>query len=159
MCAGWLSRSLCGMNTPSRADRFAARLDRLPRGARSGLLALSIAASFAVVGSGAQAAPIQDGPTAVIVSGPAGLTTATDAHFVFVSDAPVKFQCSLDDAPFQICDSPAHVSGLEIGAHRFQVRALNKARVAGPPATRAWTVAAPPPLVPIPTPGPGWPYR
>ena len=148
------------MNTTSRADRFAARLNSLPRGARAGLLALSVAASFALVGTGAQAAPIQDGPSTVIVSGPAGVTTATGAQFAFVSnDAPVRFQCSLDDAPFEICDSPAHVSGLTVGAHRFQVRALNKARVVGAPATRAWTVAAPPPLVPMPTPGPGWPYR
>src|SRR3954451_14551611 len=66
----------------STSDRLAAQFDRLPRGARAGLLAVSVAAAFVVAGGGAQASPVKGGPT-VFLDGPG--PSASDPVFDFKS--------------------------------------------------------------------------
>src|SRR3954468_13596541 len=94
-----LTRKLRTMKT---ADLFAAKLDRLPRPARAGLLAASIAAAFALAGTSAHASPVKDAPT-----GPAVILEAQPGpSFAFKSDTALEFECSLDDAAFDGCASP-----------------------------------------------------
>src|SRR3954468_1437534 len=139
MCAVRLSRKLRSMNT-SAADRLAARLDRLPRGARAGLLSVSIAAAFALVGTGAQASPIKGAPAGPAVtldpdSGPVyeSVPMYSVAKFSFSSDAADELQCSLDDSSFEKCASPVELT-VTPGSHVFRVRAVDRAGVGGAPA-------------------------
>jgi hypothetical protein len=94
-------------------------------------------------------------PETVIQSGPSGDQTSTEASISFSSDqAPVTFQCSLDSAPFDDCSSPRQLTGLALGTHVFQVRAIHATNGTDPtPAVRAFNVVAPV-TVPVPTPTP-----
>ncbi len=85
-------------------------------------------------------------PDTTIDSGPDVTTTATTASFTFSSDEPaVTFQCSLDGATFTPCTSPHAVSGLAVGGHLFEVRAVDaELLVDESPALYEWTVSAPP---------------
>jgi hypothetical protein len=48
------------------------------------------------------------------------------ARFTFSSSEPGStFECSLDNAPFEPCSSPATARGLDKGRHRFEVRAFD----------------------------------
>src|SRR4051794_13298173 len=132
MCAARLSRKLGSMNT-SAADRLAVRLDRLPRGARAGLLTVSIAAAFALVGTGAQASPIKGAPAGPAVtldpdSGPIyqSVPMNPDATFLFKSDTADEFQCSLDDSSFAKCASPVELRVIP-SSHVFRVGAVDRA--------------------------------
>ena len=70
-----------------------------------------------------------------------------DARFEFTSgDKHSSFECKLDDGDYQACSSPKTYRGLEEGAHRFRVRAVDQAGNADPsPASRKWTVDTSPP--------------
>src|SRR4051794_8278035 len=135
--APWLSPR------PPPSTRLAAHLHRLPRGARAGVLAVSIAAGFAVAGSGAQASPPKDpaptGPATILV-GPE--QSYSDPVFEFKSATPERFLCSLDDADYELCESPASLH-VNPGWHTFRVRTLD-----GPAAEASWFTG------PIPTPTP-----
>ena len=62
------------------------------------------------------------------------------------SEAGSTFQCSLDGAAFGACTSPATYSGLSVGAHAFDVRAIDTAGNTDPtPASHAWVVDDVPP--------------
>jgi hypothetical protein len=83
-------------------------------------------------------------PETTIVSGPpATIAAGTAARFGFSSsDAVSSFQCRVDSAPFEPCTSPQTVMATATGAHRFDVRAVDRAGNADPtPAARAYTVA------------------
>jgi hypothetical protein len=86
-------------------------------------------------------------PETTIDSGPDGQTTSTSARFSFSSDeAGSRFACSLDGAAFASCESPLELAGLALGTHELRVRAIDVAgNVDATPATRGWTVVAPPP--------------
>jgi large repetitive protein len=87
-------------------------------------------------------------PTASIAAGPSGMVGSSDASFELGSDDPgAELQCRLDGSPsgFQPCASPSSYSGLEEGAHTFEVRAVDAAGNAGAPASRSWTVDTAPP--------------
>ncbi|MGH9192454.1 MAG: right-handed parallel beta-helix repeat-containing protein [Acidimicrobiales bacterium] len=86
-------------------------------------------------------------PDTSIVSGPAATTTSTEAQFTFASDQPgVTFECSLDGAGFVECEMPHELTGLAVGPHELQVRAVDAAdKVDATPAVYAWTVQAPVP--------------
>ena len=90
--------------------------------------------------------------TRIAAGAPSG-TTATTARFVFASDeAAVRFECSLDGAAFAACATPAPVSGLAPGGHRFAVRAIDWAgNVDATPATESWTTLAAPGSAPAGT--------
>jgi hypothetical protein len=59
------------------------------------------------------------------------------------NEAGSTFQCSLNGAAFAGCTTPANYTGLAVGNHTFQVRAIDAAGNVDPtPAGHAWTVTA-----------------
>lgn len=77
---------------------------------------------------------------------PARLSTGS-ARFSFEStERGSTFECRLDDGDFEPCSSPKSYSNLGDGAHRFRVRALDRAGNPDPkPAGWRWTVDTVPP--------------
>ena len=76
-------------------------------------------------------------------------TVATSATFVFsatdnlTAPAELTFECSLDGAAFEDCDSGVEYLGLAVGPHTFAVRASDPlGNVDETPASRGWTVVA-----------------
>jgi len=89
---------------------------------------------------------------------PRPITTATAARFdLGANEQDVRFEASLDGAPFESHISPATYADLADGAHRFEVRAVDPAGNADPtPAAWAWTVdtvAPPRPAIAVPAEG------
>jgi hypothetical protein len=84
----------------------------------------------------------QTAPETVISNGPGASTTSTSASFSFTSpEQGAVFECSLDSAAFTSCASPKSYSGLSVGSHSFQVRALDAAgNIDGSPASYPWTI-------------------
>jgi hypothetical protein len=79
----------------------------------------------------------------VITSGPGAISTANSATFHFTdSTAKVTFQCALDGGAFSACTNGSAYSGLAVGGHTFQVRAVSAAGVVGSAASYTWTIAA-----------------
>ncbi|HEY6888013.1 MAG TPA: Ig-like domain-containing protein [Solirubrobacter sp.] len=99
-------------------------------------------------------------PDTIIETGPAsdGTTTETTAEFSFSgAQAGGHYECRLDGGEFAPCSGPAGqaLSGLSPGPHTLEVRAIDVAGNADPsPASRSWTVVAPPspPVVVVPAP-------
>src|SRR3954453_10381029 len=154
MCARRLRSKLSSMNS----NRIATSLDRLPRLVRAGPLAGSIAAAFAIAGTGAPASPIKDAPT-----GPTVYFDPAPAPFVFKSATADKFLCSVDGADYAVCEAPYAVTALP-GPHVLLVQGIDRDGVVGPAAERDWfngPIATPTPgptatpaPSPIPTPAP-----
>lgn len=90
------------------------------------------------LGSGGDVTP----PDTLIDSGPSGDLNDTSATFTFSSsEAGASFECSLDEAAYSPCSSPAAYSGLENGTHQFSVRSIDAAGNVDPsPASRSWSV-------------------
>jgi hypothetical protein len=66
---------------------------------------------------------------------------STSATFTFTASEQSTFECSLDDAAFASCTSPATYSALADGPHTFRVRAVDRAGNTDPtPAEQDWTV-------------------
>jgi len=91
-------------------------------------------------------------PPAVIVSGPAGATSDPSPSFAFsAGEGQAVFECRIDGpggaGPWEACVSPKRYAALAPGAYTFLVRADG-----GEPATRSFTVAAPPAPVALPVP-------
>jgi hypothetical protein len=85
-----------------------------------------------------------DPPKTTITAGPDGNSLESTPQFVFSSDVPGSFECSLDGAPFSACTSPRKIGPLKLGAHTFSVRAVDPDGQADPaPPVRDWTVVAP----------------
>jgi hypothetical protein len=79
-------------------------------------------------------------PVASITSGPASPTNQTSATFTFSSsESRSWFQCSLDGAPPQVCDSGVSYSGLVDGPHTFDLTATDPYDNTGT-ANSSWTV-------------------
>ena len=82
-------------------------------------------------------------PDPEIVDGPAKVTTSTSASFALTStDEPEWFVCSLDGGVKYPCGVTPSVSDLEVGAHVFDVRAVDRALNVSDPVSWSWTVAA-----------------
>jgi len=83
-------------------------------------------------------------PETTVTAAPPSSTTATDPSFAFTSsEAMSTFKCSLDGSAFAPCTSPAGYSGLAVGAHTFQVVAIDAAADVDPsPAAYSWTIVA-----------------
>jgi hypothetical protein len=81
-------------------------------------------------------------PETTIDSSPTDPTTETDAAFTFsADDASATFECRLDGGEWAACASPETLTGLAVGAHVFEVRAVDPAGNADAvPAAHAWTV-------------------
>jgi CSLREA domain-containing protein len=87
--------------------------------------------------------PIADlrAPHAKILRGPRGKLAKDAARFGFDSDeAGSRFQCKLDRKPFKPCKSPHRYTGLKLGKHLFEVRAIDPAGNVGAPAQRRFRV-------------------
>lgn len=91
-------------------------------------------------------------PTTTIVAAPEALTGLTRASFSFEADeAPVTFECSLNDAPFAPCAAQdAEFDQLGERQHVLRVRAVDAAGNRDPePAEHRWVVDLTPPLAPV----------
>jgi uncharacterized repeat protein (TIGR01451 family) len=84
-------------------------------------------------------------PATTITAGPSGGTPDPTATFTFTSTEAGGFECQLDQEPrFTPCTSPKTYSGLNAGAHSFQVRAVDLAGNTDPtPEYRSFQVSAP----------------
>jgi hypothetical protein len=102
------------------------------------------------------------------------VTSADSAHFDSVQPSrpparartgnPPSFECRLDDGGWDTCRLPMSFADLDLGRHRFEVRAVNAAGRAGPAATFTWKIhrrttepVAPPAANPTPAPAPSAP--
>lgn len=95
-------------------------------------------------------------PETVITGGPGeGSPIASpDATFAFDGAGAARYECRVDGAPFAPCsgDTTHGVSGLALGGHTFEVRAVDAAgNVDASPAQRTWTVVI------LDADGDGWP--
>jgi hypothetical protein len=78
-----------------------------------------------------------DGDNNPVLDG--GTTTSTDITFAF--SGATSFECSLDYSTFEACTSPHTYTGLELGEHTFDVRALdNNGDRQVPPTRFTWTM-------------------
>jgi hypothetical protein len=88
-------------------------------------------------------------PETTINTAPPATTEDTTALFTFTSNEPgSQFECSLDEAGFEGCEAPVELVDLSIGAHSFEVRAIDVDGNVGPVASHTWTIEepAPPPV-------------
>ena len=85
-------------------------------------------------------------PETTLGAAPPASTSSGFATFTFSSEAGAGFECRLDSSAWSACTSPKIYGELALGQHSFAVRAVDEAgnRDASP-ATRTWTVVAPPP--------------
>ena len=90
-------------------------------------------------------------PNTFVTAGPVSPTLQTTATFRFTGTdnaTAVTFECRIDAAAFAPCTTPATYTGLALGAHTFEVRAVdflgNKDQS---PAVHTWTIEAPAPGV------------
>ena len=82
-------------------------------------------------------------PDTNITADPGAANPAHEATFAFNStEAGSTFECSLDNGPFQPCDSPKEYGGLSDGEHNFRVRATDPVGNVDPtPDSHDWTIA------------------
>ncbi len=80
-------------------------------------------------------------PETTITANPPATTTSTSAAFEFTSSEAATFACSLDGAAFSNCATPQNYTGLTVGPHIFQVRAIDAAgNFDTTPASHSWTI-------------------
>ena len=80
-------------------------------------------------------------PVLTISSNPPTLTNQARASFIFTAnEALQKFECSLNNSEFSVCQSPVLFEGLAEGSHSFRVRAIDLASNTGPAVEYIWTV-------------------
>lgn len=84
-------------------------------------------------------------PDTTITGGPGenSQTTASSATFTFAGAGAQRFECRVDGQAFGPCSGGAThgLSGLSVGAHSFEVRAIDAAgNVDASPAGRRWTI-------------------
>ena len=86
-------------------------------------------------------------PVTTIDSAPMGTTDLTDATIAFTgsdnsgADGIDHFECQLDGGGFAPCASPATYSGLSVGAHSFEVYAVDRGGNDSTTAQANWTVS------------------
>ena len=84
-------------------------------------------------------------PEPLITAAPAAMTTSSSASFDFrvIGRDAYTYECKVGARleRFEPCSSPYAVTGLPVGTHTFQVRAI-EGNAAGLPATHTWTITA-----------------
>jgi len=82
-----------------------------------------------------------------IDSKPVDSTNDTSASFSFSStETDSSLECKLDDESFAACSSPMSYTGLDLGQHTFQVRAIDRVgNVDASPASYTWKIGTTPP--------------
>ncbi len=97
--------------------------------------------------SGSHSLELSDeAPDTHLSDGPPPVTTGTSATFTFDSAQPdlAGFRCSIDHTNFVPCVSPKTYYAFAVGAHSFEVSAVDTAGNAdATPAISTWTIAAP----------------
>jgi hypothetical protein len=87
-------------------------------------------------------------PDTFLSSTPTDPTYSTAAAFSFLSHASnATFQCSLDGAGWSPCTSPTNYTGLALGMHTFDVRAVDALGVDPFGRTFTWTILRQPAVV------------
>ncbi len=88
-----------------------------------------------------------------IDSHPVNPTSSTSATFTFsgtdnlTPSGSLIFECQVDGAGFNACASPKNYSGLSLGSHTFDVRAIDGAgNLDATPASFTWNVVTGPSL-------------
>ena len=85
-------------------------------------------------------------PATKLVEAPDEFSNGGDRFEFTSSEKHSSFQCKLDDGDYGACSSPKAFPRLDDGAHRFRVRAVDRAGNPDPsPASRNWTVDTNPP--------------
>ncbi|MEX1218811.1 MAG: choice-of-anchor D domain-containing protein [Solirubrobacterales bacterium] len=83
-------------------------------------------------------------PDVTVDSAPIGSTQDTSGLVEFSSGDPeAEFQCKVNSAPWDGCESPFEVGGLTPGQVTVQIRALDPAGNLSDPVEAAWTVEVP----------------
>ncbi len=101
---------------------------------------MAVLASFAIAAV-AQAAS----PTVSLTGIPGAESASSRATFTFLpSSTSSTVECRTDDGVFTSCLSPVTLTGLSIGRHVFEVRAVDAVEGPGTVAAFTWTVLAPP---------------
>lgn len=107
------------------------------------VVAIAVAAGCGVAAWAAQGrrGDPQGPPAPQITQSPSDPTTSANATFAFTdADAGVSYECSLDEATWTPCQSPAGYSELEPREHHFGVLAVDAAGDRSLPQTYAWHV-------------------
>lgn len=73
---------------------------------------------------------------------PEAVTKNAFARFAFSAEDASTYQCSLNSGNFENCTSPHSVFPLDVGQHRFTVRASSKDGTPGEEITANWTVSS-----------------
>ena len=86
-------------------------------------------------------------PDTSLVGAPATFTADTSPTFAFSSpDAGATFECKLDGADYEPCNSPKTYGSVPDGSHTFRVRAVDgSGNEDATPATFTWTIDTAPP--------------
>ena len=80
-------------------------------------------------------------PPPTITANPPNPSTSPNASFSFEdSQEGVTFECRIDTGTFSECTSPKTYSGLTVGSHTFEVRAVDGAGTPSTAAVYTWTV-------------------
>ena len=66
--------------------------------------------------------------------------SGSTARVTFSSEAGARFECSLDNGPFQPCTSPREFTGLSAGSHTVRVRAIDQVGNVGAAVERSFVV-------------------
>lgn len=92
-------------------------------------------------------------PSVTFLSVPPATTPLPDVLFTFSSSDPfATFECSVDGAAFEPCESPYEVQGTLVGPHELQVRAVDMSGNVGVATTDGWTMVGPPETTLLTTP-------
>ena len=85
-------------------------------------------------------------PVTELTEAPDDFSNGSERFEFTSSEKHSSFECKLDEGDYGACSSPKAYPGLDDGAHRFRVRAVDRAGNAdASPATRKWTVDTNPP--------------
>ncbi|SDU85946.1 right-handed parallel beta-helix repeat-containing protein [Jiangella alkaliphila] len=92
-------------------------------------------------------------PAVTILTTPPATTPEPDVLFTFSANDPLAtFECSVDGAEFEPCESPFEVQGMLVGPHELQVRAVDMSGNTGAAAVAEWTMVGPPETTLLTTP-------
>jgi hypothetical protein len=119
-------------------------------GGSSGFVNTATNTSVTTASTGADTITISwtEPPDTTLTAGPEDGSTLASASPTFEFDsapAGLTFECQVDGGGFTACASPQQIGPLADGPHTFTVRAVNGGSVDPTPASRSFTIDAPPP--------------